>query len=79
MAEFSWVATTPLSRTLVAGRHGAKAGAAGVSLVEFRDFELIQVMARRGKWDAVATAAAAAFRRAGPGKAAGGRGPARRR
>ena len=78
MAEFSWVATTPLSRTLAAGRHGAKAGAAGVSLVEFRDFELIQVMARRGKWDAVATAAAEHFGAPAPEKP-WRCGPARRR
>ena len=75
MAEFSWAATTPLSRALVAGHHGA-AGSAGLSMSELADFDLVQVMARRGKWSAVAKVGKTAFGVALPEKslavAAGG-------
>jgi heterotetrameric sarcosine oxidase gamma subunit len=68
VAELSWVATSPLARSLVAGHHGANAGAAGVTFAEFRDFELVQVMARRGRWQAVADAAKAHFGALPPGR-----------
>lgn len=58
MAELDWAATTPLSRIYAAGRHGAKGGAAGLSMAELTDFELVQVMARRGRWEAAAKAGA---------------------
>jgi sarcosine oxidase subunit gamma len=61
VAELDWTPTTPLSRIYAAGRHGVKEGAAGVSMVELTDFELVQVMARRGQWDAVVQAAKAAY------------------
>lgn len=61
MPELSWSATTPLSRAIVAGRHGAESGAAGVALAEIHGFELIQVMARRGRWQALGTAAEGIF------------------
>ncbi|TIS16556.1 MAG: sarcosine oxidase subunit gamma, partial [Mesorhizobium sp.] len=48
MADFSWNIRSPLERALVAGRYGAP-GEAGVSLTEIRNFDLVQVMARRGK------------------------------
>ncbi|MEO5758056.1 MAG: sarcosine oxidase subunit gamma family protein [Mesorhizobium sp.] len=48
MAEFSWDVRGPLERALVSGLHGAP-GEAGVSLKEIRNFDLVQVMARRGK------------------------------
>ncbi|UVK54116.1 sarcosine oxidase subunit gamma [Mesorhizobium sp. AR02] len=48
MAEFSWDIRSPLERALVAGPYGAH-GDAGVSLTEVRNFDLVQVMARRGK------------------------------
>ena len=51
MAELDWTATTPLSRIYAAGRHGVKEGAAGLSMAELTDFELVQVMARRGQWE----------------------------
>ena len=57
MAELLWFAATPLSRAIVAGNHGAKAGTAGVSLAEIHGFELVQIMARRGAWQALAAAA----------------------
>ena len=70
MAEFSWVATTPLSRALVAGHHGA-AGSAGLSMSELTDFDLVQVMARRGQWERRCEGRRTPFRRGGSGKAAG--------
>ena len=54
MVSLSWTPTTPLSRTLVARRHGEASGAAGVALAELSGFELVQVMARRGQWPALA-------------------------
>ena len=60
MAEFSWDVRSPLDRALVAGPHGTS-GEAGVSLTEIRNFDLIQVMARRGKAADMATAAKARF------------------
>ncbi|TIL76602.1 MAG: sarcosine oxidase subunit gamma [Mesorhizobium sp.] len=49
MAEFSWVPRSPLEHALVPGAYGARGTGAGVSLNEIRSFDLIQVMARRGK------------------------------
>lgn len=66
MAELEWTATTPLSRIHVAGRHGAAQGAAGVTMAELSDFELVQVMARRGQWGAVAQACTEAYGKAAP-------------
>ena len=68
MAELDWTATTPLSRIYAAGRHGLKEGAAGLSMAELTDFELVQVMARRGQWDAVTQAGAEIFGKAPPEK-----------
>lgn len=65
VAEFSWETRGPLHRALVAGRHGAQ-GDAGVSLSEIRDFDLVQVMARRGKAAEMATAAQVRFGVAAP-------------
>lgn len=53
MAELIWLATTPLSRVRFARRHGVQEGGAGLSMSERIDFELVQVMARRGLWSAV--------------------------
>lgn len=66
MAELSWVATTPLAHVLKSGRHGADAGAAGVVFTQLRDFELLQIMARRGKAAALAKAAKQQFGVAAP-------------
>ncbi|TPM32231.1 sarcosine oxidase subunit gamma [Mesorhizobium sp. B2-2-2] len=65
MAEFSWDIKSPLDRVLVAGPHGAR-GDAGVSLSETRNFDLVQVMARRGKGAEMAKAAKARFGVAAP-------------
>jgi sarcosine oxidase subunit gamma len=68
VAELDWTATTPLSRIYAAGRHGVKDGGAGLSMTELTGFELVQVMVRRGQWDAVAKAGADAYGRAVPAK-----------
>jgi sarcosine oxidase subunit gamma len=73
VAEFSWDVRSPLEQALVAGAHGAR-GDAGVSLTEIRNFELVQVMARRGKAAEMAKAAKSRFGVAAPEtpKAVGG-------
>jgi len=60
VAEFSWNVRSPIDRALVAGAYGAQ-GEAGVSLTEIRNFNLVQVMARRGKAADMSTAAQARF------------------
>ncbi|MEI9428450.1 sarcosine oxidase subunit gamma [Mesorhizobium sp. Cs1299R1N3] len=60
MAEFSWETRSPLHRALVSGPYGAH-GEAGVTLTEIRNFDLVQVMARRGKAAEMASAANAHF------------------
>lgn len=65
VAEFSWEIRSPLDRALVAGPYGAH-GDAGVSLTEIRNFDLIQVMARRGNGADLAKAAKARFGVAAP-------------
>ncbi|KUM23394.1 sarcosine oxidase subunit gamma [Mesorhizobium loti] len=65
MADFSWDVRSPLDRALVTGLHGAP-GEAGVSLTEIRNFDLVQVMARRGKAAEMAKAAKARFGVAAP-------------
>jgi sarcosine oxidase subunit gamma len=56
VADFSWDVRSPLDRALVAGAYGAQ-GNAGISLTEIRNFDLVQVMARRGKAGEMAQAA----------------------
>jgi len=65
VAEFSWDVRSPLDRALVAGRYGAH-GDAGVTLTEIRNFDLVQVMARRGKAVDMATVAKTRFGVAAP-------------
>ena len=65
MAEFSWNLRSPLEKALVPGAHGAR-GEAGVSLTEVRNFDLIQVMARRGKAAEMGKAAKVRFGVAAP-------------
>ncbi|RUU30959.1 sarcosine oxidase subunit gamma family protein [Mesorhizobium sp. M6A.T.Ce.TU.016.01.1.1] len=65
MAEFSWAARSPLEHALVAGAYGAR-GDAGVSLTEIRNFDLVQVMTRRGKGAELASTAKARFGVAAP-------------
>jgi sarcosine oxidase subunit gamma len=61
VAEFSWAPRSPLEHALVAGAYGAHGTDAGVSLTEIRNFDLIQVMARRGKGAELASAAGTHF------------------
>ncbi len=68
MVELNWIATTPLSRIYVAGRHGVKESAAGLTLAELGDFELVQVMARRGMWSAAGQACKEAYGKAAPAR-----------
>ncbi|UCI18687.1 sarcosine oxidase subunit gamma [Mesorhizobium sp. B2-1-8] len=65
MAEFFWETRSPLDRALVSGPYGAQ-GEAGVTLTEIRNFDLVQVMARRGKAAEMAKAAKARFGLAAP-------------
>ncbi|WP_036241078.1 sarcosine oxidase subunit gamma family protein [Mesorhizobium sp. STM 4661] len=66
MAEFSWASRSPLEQALVTGVHGARGVEAGILLTEIRNFDLIQVMARRGKGAELAKAAKARFGMAAP-------------
>jgi heterotetrameric sarcosine oxidase gamma subunit len=68
VAELNWTETTPLSRIYAAGRHGAKDGAAGLTMTELTGFELMQVMARRGQWDGVVQGGTEIFGKAPPAK-----------
>lgn len=68
MAELNWIATTPLSRVYAVGRHGTTESAAGLGMAELGDFELVQVMARRGQWGAVAQACTEGYGRTPPAK-----------
>ncbi|PBB27905.1 sarcosine oxidase subunit gamma [Mesorhizobium sp. WSM4308] len=65
VAEFSWDVRSPLDRALAVGRYGAR-GDACVTLTEIRNFDLVQVMARRGKAAEMAKAAKARFGSAAP-------------
>jgi len=67
VVELSWTTTTPLSRIYAAGRHGLEEGTLGVSIAELTDFELVQIMARRGQSDAVRQACAEGYGKAAPG------------
>jgi sarcosine oxidase subunit gamma len=65
VAEFSWDVRSPLERALAVGGYGAQ-GDAGVSLTESRNFDLVQVMARRGKAAEMTKTAKARFGVAAP-------------
>ncbi|MFU0503832.1 sarcosine oxidase subunit gamma [Pseudaminobacter sp. NGMCC 1.201702] len=67
MPDFVWTARSPLEQTVVPGSLGV-AGQAGVKLSEIRDFNLVQIMTRRGKSAAAAKAVKAHFGVAGPAK-----------
>ncbi|RWN32370.1 sarcosine oxidase subunit gamma [Mesorhizobium sp.] len=66
MAEFSWASRSPLEHALVVGAYGARDVEPGISLTEIRNFDLIQVMARRGKGAELASAAEVRFGVAAP-------------
>ncbi|UVC14888.1 sarcosine oxidase subunit gamma [Mesorhizobium onobrychidis] len=66
MAEFSWASRSPLEDVLVVGAYGARDVEPGISLTEVRNFDLIQMMARRGKWAEMASTAKDRFGVAAP-------------
>ena len=57
-----------MSRIYAAGRHGVGEGAAGLTMTELTGFDLVQVMARRGQWSAVARPARMATARPLPAR-----------
>jgi sarcosine oxidase subunit gamma len=61
VADFTWAPRSPLEHVLVPGPHGALDADPGITLLEQRNFELIQIMARRGRWAEVAAAAGVRF------------------
>lgn len=61
MADFVWHSVSPLQHAFTPGRMGETAGPAGVRMAEIRDFNLVQIFARRGQWPAVAKAAKAHY------------------
>jgi sarcosine oxidase subunit gamma len=66
VAEFSWVSRSPLEHALVAGAYGARNVEPGIMIIEIRNFDLIQVMARRGRAAELASTAKARFGIAAP-------------
>jgi heterotetrameric sarcosine oxidase gamma subunit len=66
VADFSWLPRSPLEHALVAGAHGARSVEPGITLTEVRNFDLVQIMARRGKGGELANAAKARFGVAAP-------------
>jgi sarcosine oxidase subunit gamma len=68
VADFDWTETTPLSRIYAVGRHGVRDGAAGLSMAEMTGFGLVQVMARRGRWEAASAACMEAYGKAAPAR-----------
>ena len=70
MVDYLWNAQSPLHKAVASGRLGAESGQPGVTLTELRDFSLVQVMARRGQWEATASAARKHFEVAAPARPA---------
>lgn len=66
MADFTWTARSALQHTAIAGRHGAAVQKPGIVVSEVRDFNLVLIFARRGKWAATAKAIKAHFGIAAP-------------
>lgn len=66
MADFVWTAHSPLQQAVVPGILGAMTAEAGVMLSEIRDFDLVQILARRGQWAAMAKAVKAHYGVAAP-------------
>jgi sarcosine oxidase subunit gamma len=56
VAELFWKALSPLQHAAVPGLAGAAAAEPGIALSELRDFNRVQVMARRGRWKQAAAA-----------------------
>jgi methylglutamate dehydrogenase subunit D len=56
VVDFVWNARSPLQQAVVPGRAGAIVASAGVKLAEIRDFDLVQIFARRGQRETTAKA-----------------------
>lgn len=50
MAEFNWIARSPIETESVSARLGRQDGPAGVTVREIREFDLALVACRHGKW-----------------------------
>ncbi|MBA3449466.1 MAG: sarcosine oxidase subunit gamma [Pseudaminobacter sp.] len=77
MADFTWTTKTPIQHAVTPGHYGAAVKPAGLQLSEVRDFSLVLIAARRGRWQDVAQAAKARFgieAPIGPRAVAGGKG-----
>jgi sarcosine oxidase subunit gamma len=61
VADIVWKAHSPLQSRLVPGRFGASLAQPGIRLTDIRAFSLVQIMARRGQWDATTRAAKTCF------------------
>ena len=68
MDDLNWTARSPLEAELVAGGIEGPGGEAGVQITEVREFGLLQILARRGRWPEVATAGRAFFDVEAPGR-----------
>ena len=66
MVDYLWNPQSPLQKAIVPGKLGAEARQPGITLTEQRDFSLVQVMARRGRWAATAKAAKKLYQVAAP-------------
>jgi sarcosine oxidase subunit gamma len=66
VADFTWTVRSPLHDIALVGRHGATTQKPGIILSEMRDFDLVLIFARRGKWAAAAKAIKAHFGVAAP-------------
>lgn len=75
MADFAWTSRSALQAGFKPGRHGEKAGPAGIRMTELTGFALTQVQARRGRWADVEAAAQGLFDVAAPAMPSAATGP----
>jgi methylglutamate dehydrogenase subunit D len=59
VTDLNWVAVSPLHGAIA--DHASAGDAAGIRLLEMREFAAVQIMARRGHWAALAKAVKAEF------------------
>lgn len=68
MADFAWIASSPLQHATTPGLRGAAVHQPGIVLLEVRDFSLVLILAWRGQGPATAKAAKALFGVEAPSK-----------
>lgn len=68
MADFAWIASSPLQHATTPGLRGAAGHQPGIVLSEVRDFSLVLILARRGQGPATAKVAKALFGVEAPSK-----------